>query len=189
MTHRSSTTPAIPGSSSETSVPQAPRRANFQGLARSFLLARLMKLYTTSPLYSRPWCRASSGLGSSRSTCEGPPCMNSEIIAVALGANRGARGFRSIGRFSPGFPGASASRPSWRRRWARANDPTPKAEFDRKARRFRSGGSIHMEELVGNQELLAEVRQNRQLAVAAGVGLAVLTELLRDEGTRPRALL
>ncbi len=36
--------PAVAGSSSETSVPQAPCRANFHGLPKSFLFARLTKL-------------------------------------------------------------------------------------------------------------------------------------------------
>ncbi len=41
--------PAVSGKSSETSVPHWPCLANFQGLPKSFLLARLTKLKVTSP--------------------------------------------------------------------------------------------------------------------------------------------
>ena len=107
----SSTMPAVSGSSSETSVPHCAVLGELPGLPNSFLLARLTKLNTTSPSYSVPWCFVSSGLGSSRSTCDGPPCMNSEIIAFALGAKCGGRGFRSSGRFSPGFFGDVGEQP------------------------------------------------------------------------------
>src|SRR3954468_19687901 len=94
--------------------------------------------------------------------------MNSEIIAVAMGAWWVGRRRRSSGRFSPGFWGTSASRPSWRSRWANAKAPTPKAERARKSRRAVKSGSIDIEELVGAEELLAEVRQRGQLGVVAG---------------------
>ncbi len=109
ITQMSSTMPAVSGRSSETSVPHCPCLANFQGVPNSFLLARLTKLNTTSPSYSVPFRFDNSGFGSSKSTCDGPPCMNSEIIAFALGAKCGARAFRSRGRFSPGFFTMSAS--------------------------------------------------------------------------------
>jgi hypothetical protein len=80
-----STIPAVHGSSSDTAVPHWPCLANLNGLANSFLLARLTKLKPKSPGASLPWPLVSSGLGSSRSTCDGPPCMNSEIIAFAFG--------------------------------------------------------------------------------------------------------
>ena len=91
ITQMSSTMPAVSGRSSETSVPHCPCLANFQGVPNSFLLARLTKLNTTSPSYSVPFRFDNSGLGSSKSTCDGPPCMNSEIMAFALGAKCGAR--------------------------------------------------------------------------------------------------
>src|SRR5947209_1535414 len=96
--------------------------------------------------------------------------MNNEIIAVAFGAWWGGRGRRSSGRFSPGLAGTSASRPSWRSRCARAKAPTPKAERARKSRRPGRSGSVDIEELVGAEELLAEVGQRGQLGVVAGAG-------------------
>ena len=107
--------------------------------------------------------RLSSGLGSSKSTCDGPPCMNSEIIAFALGAKCGARRLRFRGRFSPGFFGVSASSPSCCSKCARAIAPTPKAVFARKARRVEQRRSIDIEELVGNEQLLTEVGRARQV--------------------------
>ena len=96
----------------------------------------------TSPPYSVPWCFVSSGLGSSRSTCDGPPCMNSEIIAFAFGAKCGLRGSEVQRAGSrPAWPAVSAaSRPSRWSRCARAKAPTPNAVFDRNARRSRIAG-------------------------------------------------
>ena len=166
ITQMSSTIPAVSGSSSETSVPHCPCLANFQGLPNSFLLARLTKLNTTSPPYSVPCRFDSSGLGSSRSTCDGPPCMNSEIIAFALGAKCGARGLQVQREVLAGLlRRRRRAAPSWRSRWARANAPTPKAVFARNARRVGKGGSVDIEKLVGGQELLAEIRQDGELAI------------------------
>src|SRR5437763_9218490 len=103
--------------------------------------------------------------------------MNSEIIAFALGAKWGARGLRSSGRFSPGLPGASARSRSSRSRWASANAPIPNADRARNSRRER-GGSVHIQELVGIQELLTKARQRGQL----GVGLAGRAEVARPPG-------
>ena len=89
------------------------------------------------------------GLGVKKSTCDGPPCMNSEIMAVAFGAKWGAAGLRSSGRFSPGFLAISASSSVLASRSARANAPMPKAVSARKSRRLWKGGSVDIEELVG----------------------------------------
>ena len=89
--------------------PHWPCFSNLKGLANSLRLATLTKLNLTSPSYVWPSSRVSSGLGSNRSTCDGPPCMNSEIIALACGGKWGGRGRRSWAGGSCGLAGASAS--------------------------------------------------------------------------------
>src|SRR4051812_46914233 len=105
--------------------------------------------------------------------------MNSEIIAFAFGAKCGLRALRSSGRFSPGFAGTSARRRSRWSRCASAKAPMPNAERLRSSRRVRS---VHMEELVGGQELLTQVRQRHQV----GVGLAGGAEAARLPGEEIR---
>ena len=105
----------------------------------------------------------SSGLGSSRSTCDGPPCMNSEIIAFAFGAKCGGRALRSSGRFSPGFFGDVGEQPVLAQQVGQGD----RADAEGGVRQERRGGSeragsVHIEELVGSEELLAEVGQARR---------------------------
>src|SRR5688572_8991944 len=91
--------------------------------------------------------------------------MNSEIIAFAFGAKCGLRGLRLAGGFSPGLAGPSAaSRPSRWSRCASAQNPTPAAVCDRNARRV-AGNSIDIEELVGREQLLAEVGERGKFGV------------------------
>src|SRR5205085_705291 len=88
-THRSSTHPAVWGRSSETAVPDSPCCLNFHGEVR-----RLPVLVRTRLGMSNgnglAWSRASSGLGSNKATCDGPPDMNRKITRLARGAKWGA---------------------------------------------------------------------------------------------------
>ena len=74
MTQMSSMHEAMPGNSSLTSMPDWPCRENFQGEA-----SRLPVLVRSSFGFSNgsglPLSWTSRGLGSNRSTCEGPPGM------------------------------------------------------------------------------------------------------------------
>src|SRR4051794_30745262 len=98
--------------------------------------------------------------------------MNSEIIAFAFGAKCGLRASRLSGRFSAGLLGSAASRRSRCSRCASAKAPMPKAELFRTSRRVGAMLSVHIEELVGGEELLTQVRQRHQL----GVGLLRLAQ-------------
>src|SRR5262245_31852785 len=105
--------------------------------------------------------------------------MNSEIMAFAFGAKCVGRGLRFSGRFSPGLAG-SASRLSCPSRCARAKAPMPKAERVRNSRRVGLRRSVHMEELVGGEQLLAEIREGRQFGVRL-VGRPELLDLTAQE--------
>ena len=65
------------------------------GLPKSLALASAALSYLMSPGKVLPSRRASSGLGSNRSIWLGPPCMNSEIIALARRGGAAALGLRS----------------------------------------------------------------------------------------------
>ena len=74
ITQRSSTHEAMPGNNSLTSMPDWPCRENLHGEA-----SRLPVLVRSSRGFSNgsglPSSRIRRGLGSKRSTCEGPPGM------------------------------------------------------------------------------------------------------------------
>src|SRR3954454_9721569 len=95
MTVISSAIDARPGISSLIGRPHLPAGLNFQGPLRTLADASAALSYTILPGYVLPSYFARAGLGSSRSTWLGPPCMNSEIIAFAFGAWCGRFGFRS----------------------------------------------------------------------------------------------
>ena len=81
----------------------------------------------------------------------------------------GGRAAEMSGRFSPGLPVDWASSPSSRIRSARATAPTPNAVFARNLRRHWKGGSVHIEELVGIEELLGQAGEHEELSVAGGL--------------------
>src|SRR4051812_33973156 len=117
-----------------------------------------------------------SGLGSNRSMWLGPPCMNSEIMALARGAWCVGLSVRSWWRGSSSGRDGSARRPSSLSSQARARPPTPKAFFVRKWRRvwWQACGfmasSLDVQEAVRAQEGLTEVRE-RGLQAAELLGL------------------
>ena len=76
---------AVCGNRSDISIPDEPRGANFQGQPSTFELASAALSYLISPGNFWPSNLFSSGFGSNKSMWLGPPCMNSEIIAVARG--------------------------------------------------------------------------------------------------------
>ena len=67
--------------------------------------------------------------------CDGPPCMNREIIAVACGGNWGGRGFKSWNFMSVGLAGGAPSSRSCCNIQDKAIPPMPKALRCRKSRR------------------------------------------------------
>ena len=123
----SSTTSLRFGSSSLISMPHWPRCSNLNGEPKHFADACARLSYLISPGNFWPSYFVSIGLGSKRSTCDGPPIMKSEIIALAFGSKCGGFGVRS--KRTPmsvmGFTGA-ASRPSCFSSEASAREPRPK---------------------------------------------------------------
>ena len=83
------------GSSSLSSMPHWPCFENFHGEPKHFDEACARLSYLISPGNFCPSYFVSMGLGSKRSICDGPPIMNIEIIALAVGSKCGRFGVRS----------------------------------------------------------------------------------------------
>ena len=79
-------------------MPHSPCLRNFQGLANTVSVLGLLAmslLRFNPPGNCLPSSLSSSGLGSQRSMWLGPPCIQSEIMAVARGSRCGGLGVRS----------------------------------------------------------------------------------------------
>src|SRR6516164_2005705 len=83
ITHRSSTHEATVGNSSLTSIPAFPCFLNLNGDGR-LLTVRVRTSLGCSNGNGLPTKSASFGLGSNRSTCDGPPDMNKKMTRLAL---------------------------------------------------------------------------------------------------------
>ena len=90
--------------------------------------------------------------------------MKSEIMAVARGAWCPARGERLRGKFSPGLDGAATE--SCDNKLANPIAPTPNPVWHKRSRRDGTNELGCIEELVGSQDLLAEVGQSGLIDIA-----------------------
>ena len=161
-----------------------------------------------------PLSCVSSGLGSNRSTCDGPPCMKQRDHRVgARGEVRrlrlqveGRRIFRQLGRYGLGFlrrePGDAPGRRSpsrfrseiggekifdaWRVAVSLANY---RASFLRAvlSRQCCAGASVDVQELVRAHQSLAKVGQGLRFGRPAGGSLLGVSSQIVDLGGEERA--
>src|SRR5262249_45421897 len=132
------------GSVSESSSPHSPYFLKANGL-----LSRLPVIFSSSATSAGgglPSYFASMGLGSSRSTCDGPPCMNSEITAFVFAVKCGVFGVTSC-RSAIAAGAFSASRAD------SARPPKPPPSRHNASRRF-NGVSTSLPLHVGKPEQL-----------------------------------
>ena len=87
MTHSSSATVARFGSSSLISMPAFPCLANVNFVGMSPAVVRSVRRSAVAGRW--PAYFISAGFGSHRSTCDGPPVMNSRMTCLAFGAKCG----------------------------------------------------------------------------------------------------